>query len=164
MRNAVIIYADQDADFVLHIEKALSLMKRQGVIKTHSRLNILPGENVINSIKESETAADVTFAVLTSDLDIDTLFDLIAEHEKHEKCLLVIYARSVDEMIIREIEKRGIPITPKPAINEHDNKDVAYKKIVRRIRTHFTKKDGIKHKGKIHKDILLLLSSLKINV
>lgn len=165
MKNAVILYHQEDADIALRLNDALALMKRQGIIKITGSLDIQPGQDIIKTLQAAEACADVILAVISVDFNLDKLYALIEEHEKHQTCLLVVYSNHVDEALISELSQKGIPIFPskvKP-IKEELNPDKAMSIIAKSIRAHFNKKDVVNKsspkKNSRRKNLLFLIGA-----
>lgn len=161
MKNAVIVFSGHDTEVAERLDKSVSLMEKEGIISSHSSLDVLPGEDMVEKMHQLEAGSDVTIAVLSMDLDLDLLFKLIEEHESHKNCLLIVYANYVDEQLLKVLQQKKVPIFPFKPITEYQNKDAAYQKIVTSLRQHFDKKQPFASSGKkkSRSDLLFLIGA-----
>lgn len=159
MKHVVILFDEQDEQVAERLEKALALMQHRGELKTYSRLHILPGQNVEDTIQAQQSISQVTIAVLSIDLNQDVIFNLIERHRQGETDLFIVYANYVDESLIAEFTRHSIPVTPLMPIAQYKNADFAYQKITRAIRRHIVQKKPtqVNHKQRRIKQQLLIL-------
>lgn len=163
MKHVVILFDEKDEQVAERLEKALALMQHKGELKTYSRLHILPGQNVKETIQAQQAISEVTIAVLSIDLNQEVIFDLIKRHRQGETDLFIVYANYVDENLIAEFTRHSIPVTPLMPIAQYQNADFAYQKITRAIRRHIVEQKtavAANHKQrKIKQQLLILLAA-----
>lgn len=160
MKHVVILFDEQDEQVAERLEKAMALMQHRGEVKTYSRLHILPGENVLQTIDAQIAKSEVSIIVLSIDLNQDVLFDMIERYKEGLTDLLVVYANYVEDELLNEFYKHKIPVTPIMPISGYPNKDAAYRKISLAIR----KQLGLQHhttsvKRAPKKQLLVLLAA-----
>ena len=136
MVHAVILFDERDADVAERLDTALESMKRKGLIATHSILNILPGQDIAKTIENQSLQSEVSIVILSIDTNQDLICNLVKKHKDGSTNLLIVYANYVDEDLIREFNENKIPVVPLMPIASHPNKDAAYQKVVRKVKTH----------------------------
>lgn len=162
MKHAVILFDERDEQVAERLEKSLLLMQRKGELKTYSRLHILPGSNIQETIDGQIAASEVVIIVLSIDLNQDLIFSMIEKHKEEKTDLLVVYANYVDEKLLEEFLKNNIPITPIMPVAEYQNKDFAYQKITRSIRQQLVTNKQMPTKSRSKKLLILLAARRKI--
>ncbi len=140
-------YAREDEMFCDELEKHLSLLQRQGIIMTWYDRLIQPGTRWAQSIDYHLNVASIVLLLVSPDfLASDHCFQVEMHHalERHklgEATVIPVILRPVDWQGASFAHLQCLPHDGKP-VTEWENRDAAYRDIVRGIRTAIEKMPG----------------------
>jgi tetratricopeptide (TPR) repeat protein len=145
--NIFISYSHFDEDYKEKLEKHLSILKRNNIIKTWNDRKILPGEEWDNKIKEELESAQIILLLVSVDfLNSDYCYDVeikraVEKHEKGEAIVIPIILRKCDWHNTSFSKIQGLPKNAKP-VKSYDDEDEAFYSIAEGI------KDSVKELNK----------------
>lgn len=111
LKKCYLLFSHKDRTYAEKVTAFLSPLFESQNFSLKSKINLLPGDSTIFDY----TDADAILLLLSIDYSIDEIVPFLAENGKRT---IIIYIRHVSEILLADIEKRGVFIANKAPLSE----------------------------------------------